>query len=192
MSDSITFDEVHAANVARRKRWHPSFLTEEQDWTGADWSNAMCGEAGEAANVVKKLRRQDSGSRGSIDPDRDRLVGMLADEIGDVYAYLDLLATYYGIDIGKAIVHKFNKISEREGFPDRIRPDPNRHTWDTVPVGHDVPGSGTVIKKTAHGEFGWHITFHRTNPFQEDWVRFYTGKEKVPTELTPTGLRYWQ
>jgi hypothetical protein len=27
----------------------------------ADWSNAMCGEAGEAANVVKKIRWIETG-----------------------------------------------------------------------------------------------------------------------------------
>ena len=63
----LTFDEFRETNVARCKRWHPDFLeATDQSWTGADWSNAMCGEAGEAA------------------------------------------------------ARKFNRISEREGFPERI------------------------------------------------------------------------
>lgn len=118
---SLTFDEFRQVNVARCTRWHPDFLrAKDQSWTGADWSNAMCGEAGEAANVVKKLRRIDAKLQGAVDPERNELIGMLADEIGDVFAYLDLLAAYYGIDTDLAVARKFNKISEREGFPERI------------------------------------------------------------------------
>ena len=117
----LTFDEFRETNVARCKRWHPDFLeATDQSWTGADWSNAMCGEAGEAANVVKKLRRIDAKLQGAVDPERDVLVGMLADELGDVFAYLDLLGAFYGIDLGEAAARKFNRISEREGFPERI------------------------------------------------------------------------
>lgn len=43
-------------NRRRCERWHPGFPHDPGGWSGADWSNAMCGEAGEAANVVKKLR----------------------------------------------------------------------------------------------------------------------------------------
>jgi hypothetical protein len=30
---------------------------------GDDWSNAICGEAGEVANVVKRMRRIETGTR---------------------------------------------------------------------------------------------------------------------------------
>lgn len=118
---ALTFAQFREANVARCKRWHPDFLTgSNQSWTGADWSNAMCGEAGETANVVKKLRRTDAHLQGAVDPERDVLIDMLADEIGDVFAYLDLLAAYYNIAVDDAVARKFNRISEREGFPERI------------------------------------------------------------------------
>lgn len=123
----LTFDEVSTINRARCARWHPgypgyAYAEGLAVWTGADWSNAMCGEAGEAANVVKKLRRIESGAdRGPDDPDEATLRQMLADEIGDVYAYLDLLAGHYGIDMAEAIASKFNRVSERQGFPERIR-----------------------------------------------------------------------
>lgn len=123
----LTFTRFSEVNRARCNRWHPGYphdaYSGTRAWTGADWSNAMCGEAGEAANVVKKLRRIESGADlGPDDPPAEMLRQMLADEIGDVYAYLDLLAGYYDIDMATAIASKFNKVSERQGFPERVTP----------------------------------------------------------------------
>lgn len=119
----LTFREVSAANRSRAKRWHGSFPDPADPWTGADWSNAMQGEAGEAGNVVKKLRRIEMGLWGNRVVDEDRrevLLAKLADEIADTFIYLDLLATYYGVDIAEAIVTKFNRISDAAGFPERL------------------------------------------------------------------------
>lgn len=116
----LTFAELRGANASRVVKWHPADATPEQQWTGADWSNACAGEMGEAANVVKKLRRQEIGFRGVKDPDYDVLRSMLADEIGDTVCYLDLLARHYGIDMGEAVRNKFNRISVREGFEERL------------------------------------------------------------------------
>jgi NTP pyrophosphatase (non-canonical NTP hydrolase) len=116
----LTFAQVTEANTTRCNRWHPGFPHDEA-WTGADWSNAVCGEAGEMANVVKKLRRLETGTTpGPDDPPEAELRRMLADEIADVFTYLDLLATFYGVDIQDAIAAKFNRVSERQGFPDRL------------------------------------------------------------------------
>lgn len=115
---ALTFGEFAETNRKRCERWHPGFP--HDGWTGADWSNAMAGEAGEAANVVKKLRRIEFGAVSAADPGRDVLLSKLADELGDVVAYLDLLAQHYGLDLGECAARKFNKISEREGFPERL------------------------------------------------------------------------
>lgn len=112
---ALTFAELSEKSQSRRDRWH---TPDTEPWTGADWSNAMCGEAGEAANVVKKLRRHETGMPDRIP--RSELVAMLADELGDVVAYADLLARHYGIDLGEAVADKFNRVSEREGFPERL------------------------------------------------------------------------
>lgn len=113
----LTFRELSRASKTRRDRWHgPGTVP----WTSADWSNAMCGEAGEAANVVKKLRRHETGTAGELDPSVGELVAKLADELGDVIAYADLVARHYGIDLGEAVAYKFNRVSERHGFPERI------------------------------------------------------------------------
>ncbi len=119
MCDALTFSEVTSANLRRCRKWHPGFPHDEA-WSLADWSNAMVGEAGETANVVKKLRRIETGYRDVNGHDRDALLADLADELADVYLYLDLLATRAGITLPAAIVAKFNKVSERQGFPDRL------------------------------------------------------------------------
>jgi NTP pyrophosphatase (non-canonical NTP hydrolase) len=125
--DTLTFSRLREVNIARAKRWHPHFGGDfarpnfpRDEWTGADWSNAMCGEAGEAANVVKKLRRYECGLKGALDPRPDELRAALAEEIADVVTYADLLAAYYGIDVDEAVATKFNKVSERQGFPERL------------------------------------------------------------------------
>ncbi len=120
----LTFATVTAANLARSRRWHPGF-PDDGDWSIADWSNAMCGEAGEVANVVKKLRRYECGLRGQLDPTEPELRAALAEELADVFLYLDLLATKAGVDLPTAIVAKFNKVSVRQGFPDRLEEAPD-------------------------------------------------------------------
>lgn len=115
--DITTFDTLRKVNQARARRWHHS---ETQPWSGADWSNAMQSEAGEAGNVVKKLRRVETGITGLADPDEDTLLDQLGEEIADTIIYLDLLADYYGIDLWPAIVAKFNRVSARENLPERL------------------------------------------------------------------------
>lgn len=118
-SVGLSFSALSKANVARAARWHPGFPADD-DWNGADWSNAMCGEAGEAANIVKKLRRHETGHHGALDGDADELLRGLADELADLVTYADLLAAKYDIDLSGAIVRKFNLVSERQGFPERL------------------------------------------------------------------------
>lgn len=119
--DDLTFATFSSTNLARCTHWHPGFPGGD-DWTGADWSNAMQGEAGEAGNIVKKLRRLETGTRsaGSDDITRGELLQKLADEIGDTFAYLDLLAQFYGLNLVDCAREKFNRVSEREGLPERI------------------------------------------------------------------------
>lgn len=113
---NLTFKQVHDINVSRCKKWH----SHNDEWTGADWSNAVAGEVGEMCNVVKKIRRDDFNNKGSRDPDRATLLQMLADEMADVFLYLDLLSEFYNIDLPDAITSKFNRVSEQEGFSEWI------------------------------------------------------------------------
>lgn len=113
----LTFDALRVASSSRRARWHGP---DTEPWTGADWSNAMCGEAGEAANIVKKLRRLETGIGADHDGVRASLIEALGHELADTIAYVELLAQHYGIDLPDAVAAKFNLVSEREGFPERL------------------------------------------------------------------------
>lgn len=124
----LTFDELRETNARRRDRWH---TPDTIPWLGVDWSNAMGGECGEAQNVVKKLRRIETGTdsfTAERDGTRSQLIAKLGDELADTIAYAALLADYYGIDLPDAIARKFNHISEREGFPERL-PRRSRDPW---------------------------------------------------------------
>lgn len=115
----LTFGQVSEANRIRAARWHPGF-PDDDTWSIADWCLAMVGEAGEAANVVKKLLRVNQGIVGKLDPSFPDLMKQLGEELADTFLYLDLLATKAGIDLPSVIVDKFNAVSVRQGFPDRI------------------------------------------------------------------------
>lgn len=112
----LVLSDISDANRERCDLWHGN----SEPWIGSDWSNAMCGEAGEAANIVKKIRRNDSGLIWSGAKATPVLINALAEEIADTILYADLLAYYYGIDTAEAIRYKFNKVSEKRGFPQRI------------------------------------------------------------------------
>jgi NTP pyrophosphatase (non-canonical NTP hydrolase) len=113
----LSFEDLREKNATRVQRWHPEGSV---PWTGADWMTATAGEMGEAANIVKKLRRADTGARNDDDPEVPMLLAALADELADTAIYLDLLALHYGINLDAAISSKFNRTSEKYGFPERL------------------------------------------------------------------------
>lgn len=120
---ALTFGRLREVNAERCAEWHPGFPSRDDPWSGADWSNAMQGEAGEAGNVVKKLRRHElsyPGNRRAEDRDEAALLAKLGEEIADALIYADLLATYYGIDLAAAVRAKFNRVSQELGLPQRL------------------------------------------------------------------------
>ena len=121
LTSSLRFLDLRLVNVPRRDRWHPKGSI---PWTSADWSNALCGEAGELANVVKKIRRYETGTVNRGDPCLDELVSMAAAELADVVIYADLLAEHFHVDLGEAVSKKFNQVSEKYGFPERLQVRP--------------------------------------------------------------------
>ena len=112
----LTFSTLAAANIFRCRRWH-----DPEGWSPQMWGLAMCGEAGEVANALKKLHRHDEGIQQAVDSkDRAVLVQNVATEIGDTVVYLDLLAQRLGLRLEDCVRDTFNRISVREGFPDRL------------------------------------------------------------------------
>lgn len=105
-SSGLTFAALRATNVARCEEvFHPV-----ASWSPTDWGCAFVGEAGEAANKIKKLRRLD-GADVYEHESAKQLVGEIAEEIADTIIYADLLAERLGIDLGAAVVKKFNQVS---------------------------------------------------------------------------------
>jgi NTP pyrophosphatase (non-canonical NTP hydrolase) len=111
---SLTFDAFREANVTRCRKWHPEGI---ESWSPSDWLTAVTGELGELASLLKMRNRERDGLVGNKFSPTDE---QIADEVADVLTYLDLLAFVLGVDMGSAAARKFNKISERNGFPDRL------------------------------------------------------------------------
>lgn len=109
-SIGLTLNDFQEANRFRNER----FPGTSKDWTVLEWGGAMCGEAGEASNVAKKIRR------GLPEDLTDDIQVKLADELADTICYAMLLASHQGIDIEQACRKKFNEVSVKRGLPDRV------------------------------------------------------------------------
>jgi NTP pyrophosphatase (non-canonical NTP hydrolase) len=110
----LTFAAFRAANVARCAKWHPAGIA---SWSPSDWLTAVTGELGELASLLKMRNRERDGLPGNKFSPTNK---QIADEVADVLTYLDLLAEVLGVDLGRAATEKFNEVSERVGFTDRI------------------------------------------------------------------------
>lgn len=114
----LTFNHLRRANVLRlpqfrNRRGELSHTKPDgSDWSLGDWSNAVLGELGEAANIIKKIRRGDT----TLEEVRKDL----ADELADTQTYLDILAFQAKINLGEATISKWNEVSVRIGSPLRI------------------------------------------------------------------------
>jgi NTP pyrophosphatase (non-canonical NTP hydrolase) len=82
------------------------------------------GELGEYANLRKKVERGDF----TLDEARPAL----ADELADVVIYLDILASQIGVNLGDAIMSKWNRTSVKVGAPLYIDAE-DWHYTETAP-----------------------------------------------------------
>ena|SRR5687767_13510567 len=89
-------------------------------WSPAEWTNAMCGEAGEAANFAKKLIRHRDGIAGNHKPG-DLEVNALrlatAKECVDAMLYADLTIRSLGYISADMISIVFNAKSRELNMP---------------------------------------------------------------------------
>ncbi len=113
-NQGLDLQTLRQANV---KRCEQSFGS-CREWSPADWSNAMAGEAGELlelllplivktntiCNLTKKIQRGDEISLEEV-----------GKEIADVVIYADLLSHNLGIELSDAIRKKFDEVSVRVG-----------------------------------------------------------------------------
>lgn len=113
LTDGLSFNTLREANLARL----PNFTNRHGkpahsdptggDWSPAQWLQAAVGELGEYANLRKKVER------GDLTEEEGK--PLLADELADTIIYLDLLAFQLGIDLGQAVMDKWNRTSKRVG-----------------------------------------------------------------------------
>lgn len=118
--------DIQRINKERANRWHGGDF---KGWSTLEWAGAMCGEAGEAANYAKKIKRMEDRLAGNqfsehltenqsdeLNEYRDKL-GL---ELADTFLYMCLLASRQGLNLEGFIIRKFNSKSEEMGFPERI------------------------------------------------------------------------
>lgn len=118
----LTFSGLRVVNEQRALRWHKGGL---EEWSVNDWLAAMGGEAGEALNAGKKHRRLlgNLQQNGDVPANLDAAVDRIMEELADTVIYADLVAARLGRQLGPAIIDKFNAISQRENFPERLAAD---------------------------------------------------------------------
>lgn len=118
MKYSLDLATLREANIARlphfkNKKGGPAHSQPDgSDWSLGEWSNAVLGELGEAANIIKKIQRGDF----TLEESRDDL----ANEFADVLTYLDIMAFRAGIDLAQATTEKWNEVSGRIRYPGAI------------------------------------------------------------------------
>ncbi len=131
----LTFKKLRDTSISRSSRWHGC-----EGWNLSDWGIAMVGEAGETCNAIKKLNREREGMVGNSESIK-QLQDNLGEEIADTLIYLDLLAEYAGIDLEKVVTDKFNKVSVKLGFPERLGNEMENLTTDYLKQIWDFMGS---------------------------------------------------
>jgi len=123
MNEILDLDKFQTTNAIRGRRWHQGDLTQ---WSLLEWAGAMCGEAGEAANAAKKLRRLDlelpNKEAGIPKADMDALREKLADEVGDTIIYGLLILSVLYVSASQVIARVFDRKSIEYGFPERALP----------------------------------------------------------------------
>lgn len=127
MTNGLSFRTLRAANLQRLPQFRDAKGNlahsdpRGRDWSPAEWMQATVGELGELANLMKKIRRGDMSIE---DP---AVAQEVAHEIADVAIYLDILADQFDIDLGRAIIDKFNIVSDRVGAAVYIGHDDDWH-----------------------------------------------------------------
>lgn len=118
----LTIQTLQKTNLSRAHNWHNEGI---EEWSALEWAGAMCGEAGEAANIAKKMKRIEGQLIGNEASDHkvegyEDLKQKLANEIGGTILYAALLASRHNIDLEEAVRHEFNRKSIELGFPQRL------------------------------------------------------------------------
>ena len=117
-NNTLGFEEFAKVNRERVEEWHSTVGTE---WDASDWAVAVTGEWGQACNLLKKLKRGELGLAGNkAEETFQQLHTDLGEEMADTLTYLFCLADAVGVDLPKEVRDKFNKVSEKFNFNQRL------------------------------------------------------------------------
>jgi NTP pyrophosphatase (non-canonical NTP hydrolase) len=124
-SKPLTLRRLQQTNMKRAQRWHTG-PKGSAEWSPLEWAGAMCGEAGEAANFAKKLKRI-ADKITNLDkrtPKNKRNMEyyrrQIGKEVADTIIYGVILAAEVHCDIERTVRDVFNKKSRECGFPERL------------------------------------------------------------------------
>lgn len=116
----MNISDFQRINAQRARRWHQGNLGQ---WSLLEWTGAMAGEAGEACNAAKKLRRLDlalpNREAGLTVDDSPELRHKLAREVADTIIYGLIILSTLDVDAADALAGVFNQKSIDYGFPER-------------------------------------------------------------------------
>ena len=116
-------NDLFGLNLKRCVRWHKDGLNE---WSALEWAGAMTGEAGEAANAAKKVKRMETDTASINEGERhftklSDAQTQVAKEVADTIIYGLLLMARVGVTDPEHIIREvFNKKSEEYGFPEKL------------------------------------------------------------------------
>jgi hypothetical protein len=119
----LTINKIFDMSVSRAEKWHPGGI---EEWSALEWAGAMAGEAGEAANFAKKLKRIETNMKNIKAEAQSQLTledarANVAIEVADTILYGVLVMARVGIKNPEKILRDvFNKKSEEYGFPERL------------------------------------------------------------------------
>lgn len=115
----IDLAELDRVSASRAARWHAG-----KPWSLLEWAGAMAGEAGEAANFAKKVKRLDDDIA-SIDHrdgslSREQYIECTMKEAADALLYAVCVIRQAGGNVEEVVRNVFNNKSVEYGFPERI------------------------------------------------------------------------
>jgi len=103
----MTIEQLQEANRVRGEKWGRPGL----EFSAIE----LGGESGEVLNAVKKYIRFKNGMAGGVES-----LEPIEEELADVVICASLMSNDLNINLTEAIRRKFNKTSEKHGFPDRL------------------------------------------------------------------------
>lgn len=107
MKDGLSFKVLRKSNELRLsqfKIFRASTLNKKINWNLEQWILNLTGEVGKAYSIIKGIKK-DNLTIEEIKED-------LTEQLAYIQIHLDILANEANIDLGKATIDKFNKISD--------------------------------------------------------------------------------